>query len=134
VCTGRTGHAEGIRIDFDPAVISYQTLLEVFFATHDPTTLNRQGNDSGTQYRSGVFYADDIQKTEAYNFIERLTESSIFPDPIVTEVTALDVFYKAEESHRNYYNQNKEQAYCQFTITPKIDKIKKYFTDNLKQG
>jgi peptide-methionine (S)-S-oxide reductase len=134
VCTGRTGHAEGIRIDFDPAVISYQTLLEVFFATHDPTTLNRQGNDSGTQYRSGVFYADDIQKTEAYNFIERLTESSIFPDPIVTEVTALDVFYKAEESHRNYYNQNKEQTYCQFTITPKIDKIKKYFTDNLKQG
>tara|TARA_B100000795_G_scaffold104061_1_gene76764 strand:+ start:38291 stop:38836 length:546 start_codon:yes stop_codon:yes gene_type:complete len=133
VCTGRTGHAEAIRIDFDPAVISFQTLLEVFFATHNPTTLNQQGNDVGSQYRSGIFYTDDTQKQEANDFIDRVTNSNIFSDPIVTEVTSLGVFYLAEQTHHDYYNQNKDQPYCQFTITPKIEKIKKYFTDNLKQ-
>ena len=133
VCQGRTGHAEGIKIDFDPFVISFETLLEVFFATHDPTTLNRQGNDVGTQYRSAIFYTNEVQKKQALAFIEVLTKAKVFSSPIVTEVNPLDVFYLAEEAHHEYYNQNKEQPYCQFIITPKIDKIKQYFADKLKQ-
>jgi peptide-methionine (S)-S-oxide reductase len=133
ICSGRTGHAEGIRINFDPAIISYQTLLEVFFATHDPTTLNRQANDVGTQYRSGIFYVDDLQKQEAIDFIKQLTDAKVFPNPIVTEVTPLDVFYVTDEEHYDYYNKNKQQPYCQFIISPKIDKIKQYFADKLKE-
>ena len=134
VCNGTTGHAEAIRIDFDPKVISYQTLLEVFFATHDPTTLNRQGNDVGTQYRSAIFYVDETQKNEANDFIETLTKASVFKDAIVTQLKPLDIFYKAEQTHHDYYNQNKEQPYCQFIITPKIEKIQQFFAEKLKQN
>ena len=134
VCNGTTGHAEAIRIDFDPKVISYQTLLEVFFATHDPTTLNRQGNDVGTQYRSAIFYVDETQKNEANDFIETLTKAAVFKDTIVTQLKPLDIFYKAEQTHHDYYNQNKEQPYCQFIITPKIEKIQQFFAEKLKQN
>lgn len=134
VCNGTTGHAEAIRIDFDPKVISYQTLLEVFFATHDPTTLNRQGNDVGTQYRSAIFYVDETQKNEANDFIETLAKASVFKDAIVTQLKPLDIFYKAEQTHHDYYNQNKEQPYCQFIITPKIEKIQQFFAEKLKQN
>ncbi len=132
VCSGRTGHAEGIEIVFDSLVISLQTILEVFFTTHDPTTLNRQGNDVGTQYRSAIFYTSEEQKAEATLFIELLRKEKIFENEIVTEVTALDVFYKSEVDHHDYYNQNKQQPYCQFIIAPKIEKIKKYYSDKLK--
>ena len=132
VCSGRTGHAEGIEITFDPKVVSFDTLLEVFFATHDPTTLNRQGNDRGTQYRSGIFYTSEEQKKKAEDFISLLDEKKVFANPIVTEVTALDEFYFAEEDHLNYYNKNREQSYCQFIIAPKVEKIKKYYSEKLK--
>lgn len=132
VCSGRTGHAEGILITYRPDAVSFDTLLEVFFATHDPTTLNRQGNDVGTQYRSEIFYTSEEQKNKSEAFIKLLTENKVFPDPIVTPVTPLDVFYKAEENHRDYYNRNKEQSYCHFIITPKVEKIKKYYADKLK--
>ena len=125
---------EAIRIDFNPKVISYQTLLEVFFATHDPTTLNRQGNDVGTQYRSAIFYGDETQKNEAKDFIDTLTKAVVFKESIVTQLQPLDIFYLAEASHHNYYNQNKEQAYCNFTITPKIEKIQQFFADKLKSN
>jgi peptide-methionine (S)-S-oxide reductase len=134
VCNGTTGHAEAIRIDFDSKVISYQTLLEVFFATHNPTTLNRQGNDIGTQYRSAIFYVDESQKNQANDFIQSLTKACVFQDSIVTQLDSLGVFYLAEATHNNYYNQNKEQAYCQFTITPKIEKIQQFFAEKLKQN
>ena len=133
VCNGSTGHAEAICIDYDPNLISFKTLLEVFFATHDPTTLNRQGNDIGTQYRSGVFYKDEDQKLQTEEFIEALENASVFKDPIVTEITALDVFYQAEQTHHNYYNQNKDQPYCQFIISPKIETINQFFSDKLKK-
>ena len=132
VCTGRTGHAEGVEITFDPKIISFKTILEVFFATHDPTTLNRQGNDVGSQYRSGIFYTSENHKKEAEEFIELLARNSVFENDIVTEITPLDVFYKAEVSHQEYYNQNDQQPYCQFIIAPKIEKIKKYYSDKLK--
>ena len=111
VCQGRTGHAEGIRMDYDESLISYVDLLEVFFATHDPTTLNRQANDVGTQYRSGIFYTDDEQFETAKMYINTLNDSNIFDAPIVTELTALDIFYDAEEDHDNYYDLNREQPY-----------------------
>ncbi len=132
VCTGRTGHAEGILITYDPEVVDFDTLLEVYFATHDPTTLNRQGNDVGTQYRSEIFYTTEAQKETSEAFINLLTKNKVFKDPIVTKVTPLDVFYEAEENHQNYYNQNTEQPYCSFMITPKVEKIKKYYSDKLK--
>jgi peptide-methionine (S)-S-oxide reductase len=132
VCTGRTGHAEGVEILFDPAIINFQTILEVFFATHDPTTLNRQGNDVGSQYRSGIFYTSEEQKYTASQFIKLLEEKNVFDNNIVTEITPLDVFYKAEVSHQEYYNQNSQQPYCQFIIAPKLEKIKKFYNDKLK--
>ncbi|MCW9038054.1 MULTISPECIES: peptide-methionine (S)-S-oxide reductase MsrA [Altibacter] len=132
ICTGRTGHAEAIKISFDPATVSLETLFEVFFATHDPTTLNRQGNDKGTQYRSAIFYENEAQKEQAEAFIRLLTEHKVFDRPIVTEVSPLDVFYKAEEDHQNYYNDNTQQPYCQFVITPKVDKVKKFYSEKLK--
>jgi peptide-methionine (S)-S-oxide reductase len=132
VCSGRTGHAEGIHITFDPEIISLKTILEVFFATHDPTTLNRQGNDVGTQYRSAIFFTSEEQRQEVEDFIEFLTKESIFDNDIVTEVSPLDVFYEAEVNHQEYYNQNKQQPYCQFIIAPKIEKIKKFYSDKLK--
>ncbi len=132
VCSGRTGHAEGIRIVYNPSIITIDTLLEVFFATHDPTTLNRQGNDRGTQYRSEIFYTTEEQKEKAEAFIALLTENRVFKDPIVTAISSLGTFYLAGEDHANYYNQNKEQPYCQFIITPKINKIKEFYADKLK--
>lgn len=132
ICTGRTGHAEAIQIFYDENIISYQELLEIFFATHDPTTLNRQGNDVGTQYRSSIFYSDDKQKEVAENFIEYLDKEHVFDNPIVTEVVPSEVFYNAEDYHQNYYNQNSEQAYCQFVINPKLKKLKAMYSNKLK--
>lgn len=131
ICTGRTGHAEAIKINFDASLISYDELLEVFFATHDPTTLNRQGNDVGTQYRSEIFYTTEAQKEKAEKFIQLLEEQKVFPSAIVTAITEEKPFYNAEADHQNYYNNNKTQRYCQFVINPKIDKLNNYFADKL---
>lgn len=132
ICTGRTGHAEGILITYNPSVVPVDTLLEIFFATHDPTTLNRQGNDRGTQYRSEIFYTLEAQKESAMSFMKCLEDKSVFENPIVTQITPLDVFYTAEEDHQNYYNENTNQGYCSSIITPKIEKIKKYYAEKLK--
>jgi len=131
ICTGRTGHAEAIKITYDPSEVSYELLLEVFFATHNPTTLNRQGNDVGTQYRSEIFYTSEKQKTIAQEFVAYLEKEKVFNTPIVTVISEEKIFYNAEEEHQNYYNANKMQSYCQFIINPKIDKIKKYYADKL---
>lgn len=131
ICTGRTGHAEGIQIHYDSSEISYTELLEVFFATHDPTTLNRQGNDVGTQYRSEIFYTTAAQKRLALDFIAFLEQGRVFKSKIVTAVTEAKPFYKAEEEHQNYYNENPSQPYCQFMINPKIQKLNKHFKDKL---
>ena len=133
ITTGRTGHAEAIQITFDPKKVDFATLLEIFFATHDPTTLNRQGNDVGTQYRSEIFYHSEAQKTIAEKYIALLGKEKVFDDPIVTKISALTVFYEAEDYHQNYYNQNKNQPYCNFVITPKMEKLKKKFAKNLKK-
>ena len=132
VCSGRTGHAEAVQIDYDPQMVSFESLLEIFFATHNPTTLNLQGADIGTQYRSEIFYTTPTQKKSAEVFIDHLNKSHFFKDPIVTEITPLELFYDAEEDHHDYYNQNSEQRYCDYTITPKIEKIKKLFSTKLK--
>lgn len=132
VCSGRTGHAEVIRIDYDPGQITYKDLLTVFFATHDPTTLNRQGNDVGTQYRSIVLYASEEQKREAEGCIKELNDSSAFGKPVVTEVKPLGEFYQGEGYHQKYYANNSFQPYCQVIITPKLYKLHKQFTDLLK--
>ena len=133
VCTGTTGHAEAIQITFDPKVISYRELLDVFFYTHDPTTLNRQGNDIGTQYRSAIFYHDASQRAEAEKMIAQLTEEKVYDMPVVTEITPFDVFYEAEDYHRNYYNNNKNQGYCRVVINPKLDKFVKKYGSKLNQ-
>lgn len=134
VCMGTTGHAEVIQVVFDPTVVSLQEILKVFFKIHDPTTLNRQGNDVGTQYRSAIFYHTDEQKTTAEEIIEGLNKSGAFNSPIVTEVSPFTVFYKAEDYHQNYFNQNKNSnPYCQFVIVPKIEKFEQYFSDKLKK-
>lgn len=127
VCTGRTGHAEVCKLTYNPNLVSFQDLLEVFFTTHDPTTLNRQGNDVGTQYRSAIFYYNDQQKEISEFFIKKLNEEQVYNSPIVTEVTAADAFYKAEDYHQNYFNLNGDQPYCQFVIQPKLEKFKKVF-------
>jgi peptide-methionine (S)-S-oxide reductase len=132
VCAGTTGHAEVVQVEFDPKEISYRELLEVFFAIHDPTTLNRQGNDVGTQYRSAIFYHDDEQKREAEQTIKEFTAEKIWDNPIVTEVVPLQKFYPAEEYHREYYDRNPEQGYCQFVISPKVGKLRQKFADKLK--
>ncbi len=123
ICTGRTGHAEAIKITFDPSQVSYTELLEVFFATHDPTTLNRQGNDVGTQYRSEIFYTTQEQRYLAEEFIALLEKEGIFASPIVTAISEEKPFYLAEEEHHNYYNGHRQQPYCQFIIDPKIKKL-----------
>ncbi|WP_166964360.1 peptide-methionine (S)-S-oxide reductase MsrA [Yeosuana marina] len=133
ICTGRTGHAEAIQITFDDSKVSFTELLEIFFATHDPTTLNRQGNDVGTQYRSAIFYRDEKQKKNAEEFIALLQQEHIFENPIVTEITELGPFYLAEEDHQNYYNLNKEQPYCQYIIQPKLKKLSQYYKQKLKK-
>lgn len=131
--TGTTGHAEAIEIKFNPSIISYQELLEVFFSTHDPTTLNRQGYDSGTQYRSAIFYSSESQKITAEKFIKVLSEAEVFKEPIVTEVTKLSIFYKAENYHQDYYLNNKSQGYCVAVINPKLEKFIKNYGDKLKK-
>ncbi len=132
VCTGTTGHAEVIQIKFDPEVIPYRELLEIFFGIHDPTTLNRQGNDAGTQYRSAIFYHSPEQKTTAHEVIHKLTEEKLFDDPIVTEVVPASPFYIAEDYHQEYYAQNPSQPYCAYLINPKVAKFRQRFTDKLK--
>ncbi|VAW25461.1 Peptide-methionine (S)-S-oxide reductase MsrA [hydrothermal vent metagenome] len=133
VTTGRTGHAEAIQIVFNPSIITFQEILDVFFSTHDPTTLNKQGYDRGTQYRSAIFYHSNEQKEIAENFIKALTEASVFENPIVTEITKFDTFYKAEEYHQNYYNNNKTQGYCTAVINPKLEKFIKKHKTKLKE-
>ena len=131
VCRDDTGHAEVVEISYDPAVISYRELLEIFFATHDPTSLNRQGNDIGTQYRSVIFYANPEQKQIAEEVKGEMAE--LWPDPIVTEITELAQFYPAEEYHKNYFARNPEQGYCQMVIAPKVAKFRAKFKDRLRQ-
>jgi len=132
VCTGTTGHAEAIQIKYDPSVINYRELLDIFFYTHDRTTLNRQGNDVGTQYRSAIFYHDEEQKAAAEEIISQLTAEKVYDDPIVTEVTPMDVFYMAEDYHKNYYLNNKNQGYCRAVINPKLDKFMKKYGSKTK--
>lgn len=134
VCDGDTGHAEVVRITYDPAVVSYRDLLEVFFSIHDPTTLNRQGNDVGTQYRSAVFYHSPEQKAEAQRMIQRLTEQKAFPDPIVTEVVPATEFYMAEGYHQEYFENNPNQPYCQFVVAPKVAKFRQRWAKRLKRN
>ena len=132
VCTGTTGHAEAIQITYDPSVISFRELLDVFFYTHDPTTLNRQGGDVGTQYRSAIFFHNKEQESDAVKIIEQLTSEGVYSDPIVTEVTPIDIFYDAEEYHQNYYINNKNQGYCRAVINPKLDKFMKKYGSKTK--
>lgn len=134
VCTGSTGHAEVVQITFDPSVISYDKLLEIFFHIHDPTTLNRQGADVGTQYRSVIFYNDDNQKRTAEEVKEKIAKSGLWEDPIVTEIVPYNEFYPAEDYHQDYYNNNKEKSYCSIVIAPKVRKFYKEYKDLLKDG
>ncbi len=133
VCTGLTGHAEAVEIEYDPAVVPFAKLLEVFFATHDPTTKNRQGADVGTQYRSGIFYHDEEQKRVAEEVIKRLDASGAFPGRIVTEVTKATTFYPAEDYHQDYFANNPGQGYCRAVVAPKVYKVQKVFKDLLKK-
>ncbi|MEJ7645449.1 MAG: peptide-methionine (S)-S-oxide reductase MsrA [Chryseolinea sp.] len=133
VCSGLTGHAEVLQIIYDPKKITFEELLEVFWETHDPTTLNRQGNDEGTQYRSVVFYHNDEQKQLAETYKKKLDASGAFEGPIVTEITPAAKFYKAEDYHQNYYNLNGNAPYCSFIIRPKLEKFKKVFAEKLKK-
>lgn len=132
ICTGLTGHAEVIQVTFDPAVVSYADLLEAFWKSHDPTTLNQQGNDTGTQYRSVVYYHNDDQRRAAEHYKQKLDQSGAFGDPIVTEISPLDVFYPAEKYHQNYYNDNPRQGYCAYIIGPKLEKFRAAFKDKVK--
>lgn len=133
VCSGGTGHAEVIQIAFDPKVISFEELLEVFWSVHDPTTLNRQGGDVGTQYRSVIFYHSEKQKELALKYKDELNKSGAYSSSLVTEVAPFTAFYKAEGYHQNYYNENSKQPYCSLVISPKLEKFKKVFKDKLKK-
>lgn len=132
VSTGTTGHAEAIQIEFDPKVISYKHLLEIFFNLHDPTTLNRQGADQGTQYRSAVFYHSKEQKEEALEVMAQISGEGIYKNPIVTEVVLFKKFYTAEDYHQNYYEKNNNQGYCSYVISPKIHKLLKEYSKDVK--
>ncbi len=132
VSTGETGHAEAIKISYDPAVISYADLLAVFFNTHDPTTLNRQGNDVGSQYRSAIFYGNATEQSEAATLVQELNRANAFPDPVVTEVVPLQQFYEAEDYHREYYERHSDQDYCRLVIAPKLEKLQARFAALLK--
>jgi peptide-methionine (S)-S-oxide reductase len=134
VCSGSTGHAEACQIAYDPKIISYPDLLEVFWKTHDPTTLNRQGNDSGTQYRSAIFYHTEEQEKLAEHYKSKLDSSGAFDAPIVTEIVPFTKFYKAENYHQNYFNEHGAKPYCIFIIKPKVEKFKKVFKDKLKEN
>lgn len=133
VCTGRTGHAEVVQVTFDPEVISYEDILRIFFTVHDPTTLNRQGNDVGTQYRSVIFYQSDGQKKAAENVMKEIGEKKLWDDPIVTELSPFTAFYKAEDYHQEYFANNPNQGYCRVVIAPKVAKFRKHYNDRLKK-
>jgi len=133
VCSGRTGHAEVVQVTFDPVVISYRDVLEVFFAIHDPTTRDRQGNDVGTQYRSAIFYQDESQYAEAERLVRELTAEAAFPAPIVTQIEPAAVFYKAEEYHQEYFRNHPQQPYCAFVVAPKVKKFREKFAARLRQ-
>lgn len=132
VCNGVTGHAEVVHIQFDPSVVSLADILQVFWQTHDPTTLNRQGNDIGTQYRSAIFYHNEQQRQIAELYKSELDQSQTFNAPIVTEITAFKNFYVAEDYHQNYFNQHGDEPYCQYVVRPKVEKFKKLFGDKMK--
>lgn len=132
VCTGLTGHAEVIQVTFDNSIISIDEMLAAFWQAHDPTQLNRQGNDVGTQYRSVIFYRNDKQKKIAEDYKKKLNDEKVYDNPVVTEISPLSIFYAAENYHQNYYNENATQGYCQFVIAPKLEKFKKVFKDKLK--
>jgi peptide-methionine (S)-S-oxide reductase len=133
VCSGLTGHAEVIQVKFDPSMISYEEILEVFWNTHDPTTLNKQGADEGTQYRSVVFYHNDSQKKIAEEYKAQLNQSEVYNNPVVTEISPFKEFYPAEEYHQNYYMLNPNQGYCQYVIRPKVEKFNKEYASKLKK-
>lgn len=133
VCTGRTGHAEVAQITFDPDFISYEEILYIFWRVHDPTTLNRQGNDVGPQYRSAIFYHDEEQKAIAERSLAEAEAAKVWPNPIVTEIAPLDTFYEAEDYHQNYYRNNPYQPYCMYVIDPKVRKFRKSFQERLKE-
>jgi peptide-methionine (S)-S-oxide reductase len=133
ICSGQTGHAEVVRLTFDPSAVSFREILEVFFVIHDPTTLNRQGNDVGTQYRSAVFYHSPEQKSAAEQVIANLNSARIYDDPIVTEVAAASKFYVAENYHQEYYRRNPAQPYCAYVVRPKVAKFRKHFLEKLKK-
>lgn len=133
VCSGYSGHAEAVKIVFDSSKITYGELLEVFFATHDPTTINRQGNDVGSQYRSEIFTTNEKQKELATAYIDLLNQENTFGKKVVTKVSDTSEFYVAEDYHQNYYNKNKDESYCHYVITPKVEKVKKQFKDKLKK-
>jgi len=133
VCTGSTGHAEVCQVIYNPEIISYQELLEVFWQVHDPTTLNRQGGDIGTQYRSAIFYHNEDQKKIAEQFKQTLNNEKVYPDPIVTEITAFTNFYPAEDYHQDYFELNGENPYCKAVVRPKVEKFRKVFNDKLKK-
>ncbi len=133
VCTGRTGHAEVCQIIYDTTETTFDEILEVFWQTHDPTTLNRQGGDIGTQYRSAIFYHNDTQKEISEQYLVKLNQNKVFDNPIVTEIVPAVEFYVAEDYHQNYFNENGEQAYCQMVVKPKVEKFKKVFKDKMKK-
>lgn len=132
VCSNKTGHAEAVQLTFDPARISYREILEIFFSVHDPTTRNRQGPDTGTQYRSAIFYHNEQQKAIAEGLIRELDESRLWEKPIVTQIAPLDRFYPAEDYHQEYFSRHPEQAYCQMVISPKVNKFRKQWAKRLK--
>lgn len=133
VCANNTGHAEAVQLTFNPGQISYREILQIFFSVHDPTTLNRQGEDVGTQYRSAIFYRNDRQRTIAEGLIRELNEARLWKKPIVTQVVPLDKFYPAEDYHREYFSRHPEQSYCQAVISPKVNKFRKQWTKQLKK-
>ena len=132
VCTGRTGHAEAVQVQYDPKIVSLESILEIYWYTHDPTTLNRQGNDAGTQYRSAVFYHSPNQKEIALKVKNDLENKRVYSDPIVTEITSFSNFYQAEEYHKDYYDNNRSAPYCNYVIDPKVTKLLTKFSSNLK--
>lgn len=132
VCTGLTGHAEVVHIQYDPSVISFDELLEAFWVAHDPTQLNRQGNDIGTQYRSVIFYHNEEQRQKAEDYKQRLNNENVFEQPVVTEITPFDVFYKAEDYHQGYFSRNGHEPYCAMVVRPKLEKFRKVFKTKLR--
>ncbi len=134
VSTGTTGHAEAVQIQFNPSIITFKEILEIFFATHDPTTVNRQGADVGHQYRSAIFYQDDRQKATAEGVIEELTKEKVFDSPIITEIKPFTEFYRAEDYHKDYFKKHPNQPYCRVVISPKIAKLRRQFKEKLKSS